>query len=76
MTGWNMPPGVNARDIPGNRSEDEIWEKEAEKFCSNCPQNERCRYTVGDCERSKEFERHFEALLEEGEEKEQEEYGG
>jgi hypothetical protein len=23
MTGWNMPPGCNERDIPGNRPEDE-----------------------------------------------------
>ena len=22
MTGWNMPPGVNPSDIPGNRPED------------------------------------------------------
>ena len=24
MTGWNMPPGVNESDIPGNRPEDMI----------------------------------------------------
>jgi len=26
MTGWNMPPGVNVSDIPGNRPEDEAEE--------------------------------------------------
>ena len=28
MTGWNMPPGCNVSDIPGNRPEDQ----EAEAF--------------------------------------------
>ncbi len=32
MTGWNMPPGVNERNIPGNRKIDLLWEREAEKF--------------------------------------------
>jgi len=27
MTGWNMPPGVNENDIPGNRPEDAAWER-------------------------------------------------
>jgi hypothetical protein len=27
MTGWNMPPGVNESDIPGNRPEDAIADK-------------------------------------------------
>jgi len=27
MTGWNMPPGVNESDIPGNGPEDVIAEK-------------------------------------------------
>jgi hypothetical protein len=26
MTGWNMPPGCNERDIPGNSREDEAEE--------------------------------------------------
>jgi hypothetical protein len=26
MTGWNLPPGVNVSDIPGNRPEDEMEE--------------------------------------------------
>jgi hypothetical protein len=26
MTGWNLPPGCNVRDIPGNRPEDEAAE--------------------------------------------------
>ena len=25
--GWNLPPGVRASDIPGNRPEDEEWER-------------------------------------------------
>lgn len=38
MTGWNLPPGVNVNDIPGNRPEDEayevFWEKLDEEFQS------------------------------------------
>ncbi len=26
MTGWNLPPGCNVSDIPGNRPEDEKWD--------------------------------------------------
>ena len=26
MTGWNLPPGCNVSDIPGNSPEDEKWE--------------------------------------------------
>ncbi|MBO0705555.1 MAG: hypothetical protein J2P39_09565 [Candidatus Dormibacteraeota bacterium] len=26
MTGWNLPPGCNVSDIPGNRPEDEAEE--------------------------------------------------
>ena len=36
MTGWNLPPGVNECDIPGNRPIDVLWENEAEKFCDRC----------------------------------------
>lgn len=25
--GWDLPPGVSPSDIPGNRPEDEAWEK-------------------------------------------------
>ena len=32
MTGWNMPPGVNPSDIPGNRPEDIEWEKILDDF--------------------------------------------
>lgn len=32
MTGWNMPPGVNPSDIPGNRPEDAYWEKVLDDF--------------------------------------------
>lgn len=27
MGGWNLPPGVSVSDIPGNRPEDEEWER-------------------------------------------------
>lgn len=27
MTGWNLPPGVSTRDLPGNRPEDEAWDQ-------------------------------------------------
>jgi hypothetical protein len=32
MTGWNMPPGCNVSDIPGNRPEDGAGEEFEEKF--------------------------------------------
>lgn len=32
MTGWNLPPGVNVGDIPGNRPEDEAEEKAYERM--------------------------------------------
>lgn len=40
MTGFNLPPGCNVSDIPGNRPEDERWEAILEGFwngenCSN-----------------------------------------
>jgi hypothetical protein len=30
--GWDLPPGVRVSDIPGNRPEDEEWEKILEGF--------------------------------------------
>lgn len=38
--GWDLPPGVRVSDIPGNRPEDEAWEKITEgfwggKYCSD-----------------------------------------
>ena len=32
LFGWDLPPGVNASDIPGNRPEDEEWERIEEDF--------------------------------------------
>jgi hypothetical protein len=26
MTGWNLPPGVNVNDLPGNGPQDQAWE--------------------------------------------------
>jgi hypothetical protein len=63
MTGWNLPPGVNVSDIPGNRPEDEIWEKESNKFCVDCPNNKICNKSITECERSEEFEKFFEQIM-------------
>ena len=45
MTGWNLPPGVNVSDIPGNRPEDEANEvfHEAldERFDKKYPQHKQ-----------------------------------
>ena len=30
--GWDLPPGVRVSDIPGNRPEDEAWEKIEQEF--------------------------------------------
>lgn len=30
--GWNLPPGVGPRDLPGNRPEDEAWERLLSRF--------------------------------------------
>jgi hypothetical protein len=39
MTGWNLPPGVNESDIPGNRPEDWLMEAIAEGWRPRC---EKC----------------------------------
>jgi len=36
MTGWNLPPGVNVSDIPGNRPEDELALAIAEGWRPRC----------------------------------------
>lgn len=36
--GWDLPPGVSASDIPGNRPEDE----EADKVCERCEYYPEC----------------------------------
>lgn len=63
ITGFNLPPGVTSSMIPGNRREDVIWDREAYKFCSDCPKHEDCENDPNHCERSKEFEKHVEAIL-------------
>lgn len=30
--GWDLPPGCSVSDIPGNRPEDEAWEKVINDF--------------------------------------------
>lgn len=37
MTGWNLPPGVNVNDLPGNRPEDEADEVFLDKLGEKCP---------------------------------------
>ena len=32
LFGWDLPPGCNVSDIPGNRSEDEAWDKILDDF--------------------------------------------
>lgn len=53
MTGFNLPPGCKVSDLPGNRPEDEAFEKalqEAEEeLCVNCDElkeecNLDCKY--------------------------------
>jgi len=58
MTGWNMPPGMNASDIPGNRRIDVIIERLAMEFCANCLK-EKCNDDRNPdwCEYSKEFKK-------------------
>ena len=63
MTGWNLPPGVNECDIPGNRPIDILWEKEAEKFCENCEHVKNCTKSIVYCKHAREFEKHFESTL-------------
>jgi hypothetical protein len=41
MTGWNMPPGCNTSDIPGNRPEDQLAEQIADEIAAiDCGLNE------------------------------------
>ena len=74
MTGWNLPPGVNVSDIPGNRREDILWEKESEAFCESCPDGWKCDHDINICEHSDEFEEKFEDRLINGSESHIEEY--
>jgi hypothetical protein len=52
MTGWNLPPGVNARDIPGNEPEPTLAEIARDLYSALRDLYEhteaRC-VTVGDC---------------------------
>lgn len=59
MTGWNMPPGVNVRDIPGNDDSPCgcCGHDPADCICPECPQceesgNEEC-YRRGHLEYTK-----------------------
>lgn len=62
MTGWNLPPGCNVSDIPGNRKIDILWEREAEKYCENCME-EVCEKDITECQCAHDFEKYFEGML-------------
>lgn len=62
MTGWNLPPGCNVSDIPGNRKIDFLWEREVEKYCENC-EEEKCNHDIEICQCAEEFEKYFERML-------------
>jgi hypothetical protein len=64
MTGWNLPPGCNIRDIPGNRRIDVIWARKAAHFCANCEHGEFCTNSIDNCEYSREFEEILDDSLE------------
>ena len=63
MTGWNLPPGVDECDIPGNRRIDILWEREAERFCENCDYIIYCTKNIIYCKHAREFVKHFESIL-------------
>lgn len=63
MTGYNLPPGVNECDLPGNRPIDILWEREAEKFCENCEYVGGCTKSIVYCRCAKKFDKHFESVL-------------
>lgn len=52
MTGFNLPPGVNVSDIPGNRPEDlaeeRFWEELEKRFEKNFPQYQRAIVNLTD----------------------------
>lgn len=50
MTGWNLPPGCNVSDIPGNEPEYEI--------CENCERADTCECHWSECPLGK-FEEDF-----------------
>lgn len=52
MTGFNLPPGCNVSDIPGNRPEDDanemFWNALSEKFTESNPElNEYLEHIFG-----------------------------
>ena len=62
MTGWNLPPGVNDRDSPGNRHIDILFEEESNTFCENCENGNKCDHNLNMCDRAHEFEQYFEKM--------------
>lgn len=47
MTGWNLPPGCNVSDIPGNSESDVLFEHVMEETCEKCGLSEQdCPYVM------------------------------
>lgn len=46
MTGFNMPPGCNVSDIPGNRPEDMAAEAFAEEFSEQLPDMDDEKFNI------------------------------
>jgi len=63
MTGYNLMPGVNLKDLPGCRPEDILWEKESDIFCEECEVGEGCNGDISLCRKAHEFEKYFEDIL-------------
>jgi len=76
MTGWNLPPGCNVSDIPGNRPEDlafEIfWENYIDKVYEEWKEEHIPKYDNPDDEYDKnpEFNRYVELRFEDSWQKE------
>ena len=47
MAGFNLPPGVNVSDIPGNRPEDEEWDNVIEAIFASGLSPEEVRIKLG-----------------------------
>ena len=43
LFGWDLPPGVNASDIPGNRPEDEAWDKTLDEFYASLKEPDQAK---------------------------------
>lgn len=69
MTGWNLPPGCEVSDIPGNRPYDEFYDKRREEIFEDTDQLKDIIYNHMDTlfdmiTESKEFEDIIEKIIE------------